>query len=54
MDTTATAIQAAADAVRAHMTAPDTVTLRDMQTAVQAAQNQGATLHDIANANQSR
>ncbi|KPI31444.1 hypothetical protein OV320_2660 [Actinobacteria bacterium OV320] len=50
MDTTA-AIQAAATAVRAHQTSPDTVTLRDMQDKVQQAQNQGASLQDIANAN---
>ena len=45
------AIQAAADAVRAHQTAPDTTTLRDMQDKVQQAQNQGASLQDIAKAN---
>ena len=45
------AIKAAADAVRAHQQAPDTVTLHDMQQKVQAAQNQGATLQDIAAAN---
>ncbi|MGW0948531.1 hypothetical protein ACWD4O_39075 [Streptomyces sp. NPDC002623] len=46
------AIKAAATAVRAHQTAPDTVTLRDMQDKVQQAQNQGVSLQDIANANQ--
>lgn len=46
-----TAVQAAAQAVRAHQQAPDTATLRDLQAKVQAAQNQGATLQDIANAN---
>lgn len=44
------AVQAAAAAVNAHATAPDTVTLHAMQTSVQAAQNLGATLHDIRNA----
>ncbi|MET7713688.1 hypothetical protein [Streptomyces sp. NPDC005407] len=50
---TDTAVQAAADAVRAHRQTPDTATLRDMQAKVQAAQNQGATLQDIAAANRS-
>ncbi|MFJ9799851.1 hypothetical protein [Streptomyces sp. NPDC101145] len=44
-------IQAAADAVRAHQQSPDTHTLRDMQTKVQDALNQGATLQDIAHRN---
>jgi hypothetical protein len=45
-----TAIQAAADAVRAHQDNPDTTTFHDMQQKVQAAQNQGASLHDIRQA----
>lgn len=50
-----TAIQAAADAVRADM-APDhdSVTFHDMQTKVQAALDQGATLTDIRDANTNR
>jgi hypothetical protein len=48
------AIQAAADAVRAHIQAPDTATLHDMQQKVQDAQNQGASLQDIAAVNRDR
>ncbi|MEV4975554.1 hypothetical protein [Streptomyces scopuliridis] len=51
MDTTAV-ISAAAQAVRDHQQAPDTTTLHAMQQKVQAAQNQGASLQDIAAANQ--
>jgi hypothetical protein len=47
---TAQAIQAAAQAVDAHQAAPDTATLRDMQTTVQAALNLGAHPHDIRDA----
>lgn len=46
----AQAVRTAAAAATAHATAPDTATLHTMQTAVQAAQNLGATLHDIRNA----
>ena len=46
----AQAVRTAAAAVNAHATAPDTATLHTMQTAVQAAQNLGATLHDIRDA----
>ena len=49
------AIQAAADAVRAHQGPDaDTATLHDMQQKVQAAQDLGASLTDIRDANQSR
>jgi hypothetical protein len=46
-----TAVQAAADAVHAHQQAPDSYTLHDMQQKVQQAENLGASLHDIADAN---
>lgn len=46
-----TAIQDAAAAVKAHITAPDSTTFHDMQQKVQDAQNQGASLHDIRKAN---
>ncbi|MDX2697588.1 hypothetical protein [Streptomyces ipomoeae] len=46
----ATAVQAAADACDTHQAAPDTQTLRAMTSAVQAAQNLGATLTDIRDA----
>lgn len=46
----AQAVRTAATAVNAHATAPDTATLHTMQSAVQAAQNLGATLHDIRDA----
>lgn len=45
---TTDAVQAAANAVRAHQQAPDTHTLHDMQQKVQDAQNLGASLQDIA------
>ncbi|WP_306317256.1 MULTISPECIES: hypothetical protein [unclassified Streptomyces] len=51
----AAAIQAAADAVRAHQKPDaDSATLRDMRQKVQAAQNLGASLTDIRDANQNR
>lgn len=46
----AQAVRTAAQAVNAHATAPDTATLHTMQTAVQTAQNLGATLTDIRDA----
>jgi hypothetical protein len=44
------AVQAAADAVRAHIDAPDSVTFHNMQQTVQDAQNLGASLTDIRDA----
>ncbi|MCM1943161.1 hypothetical protein NC239_33660 [Streptomyces sp. G3] len=41
------AVQAAAQAADAHQTAPDTYTLHTLQSAVQTAQNLGASLADI-------
>lgn len=46
----AQAVHTAAQAVNAHQQTPDTATFRDMQTAVQQAQNLGATLTDIRDA----
>lgn len=49
------AIQAAADAVRAHMGPDrDSVTFHDMQKKVQDALNTGASLQDIAAVNRNR
>ncbi|MEU3656428.1 hypothetical protein AB0E67_27200 [Streptomyces sp. NPDC032161] len=46
------ALQAAADAVRAHQQDPDSYTFHDMNIKVSTAQAQGHTLKDIADANQ--
>jgi hypothetical protein len=46
----AQAVQAAAQAVQAHATTPDTTTLHTMQDAVQAALNHGASPPDIRDA----
>jgi hypothetical protein len=43
----AIAIRNAADAANAYQASPDTYTLHRMQSAVQTAQNLGATLRDI-------
>jgi formylmethanofuran dehydrogenase subunit B len=45
-----TAVQSAAEAVQAHIDAPDSVTFHNMQRAVQDAQNLGASLTDIRDA----